>query len=154
MLFPLIYINMHNYLIIQKLSLPDTLQKLIPWIIDRNFASCHFSSFLFSLRSIFYVFQMTFKWIFKNKSSRTMVTWKVFLVMLWMLAINVNMHSTDDPCTVFTIRTFLVFFLSMNLKDMAFQTCFWSSWKFSSYDILGIKFWVICIFKSLTLINL
>ena len=135
MLFPLICINMHNYLIIQKILLYNTLQKLIPWIIDQNFASCHFSSFLFSLRSIFYVFQMTFKWIFKNKSSRTMVTWKVFLVMLWMLAINVNMHSTDDPCTVFTIRTFFVFFLSMNCKNMTFQTCFRSSWKCTKFTI-------------------
>ena len=53
-----------------------------------------------------------------------MMTRKVFLIMLGMLAINMNMHAADDPYTVFTIGTFLVFFLSMLQKDMAFQTCF------------------------------
>ena len=64
------------------------------WLFLPGFIPCMLGLVL-SFGSSSYVFQMSFEWIFENKTPGAMVAWKVFLVMLGMLTINMNMQATD-----------------------------------------------------------
>ena len=95
-------------------------------------SSCHhFMSICFHflpspiLWSISDSVHMILQRIFKDETPGTMITWEIFLIMLRMLAINMNLNTMETMSMVFTIGTFLVIFNSMFGGNMWFQRCPW-----------------------------